>query len=265
MRPTARGAVRGALVAIHNLTTLLESPRVARATVDEVLPEALAGAHTLRTVFLDAGLTPAKRGLAEFVNAILERFEATASDFRSSSRGVKERLAFERLANVSAHELDVAGELLELSCRTADPQATHLAADDVLRDALSSAFEFVAPTNAIAYVTRTLEGCSVYADPLVLRRLFALVVAVGVDWAARDQGGVASVTLEPAYDDSHVSLLARKPVDADRAVAPIAIRTFRSVGPTLALFEEAAAASGAVVHARSSGFELRLARNVATA
>jgi len=256
--------VRGALVDIHNLTTLLESPRVARATVDEVLPEALAGVAVLRRVFRDSAVSPARIELCAFVTSLLDRFESSAEDFRGGARGVRERLRFERVANAAAHELDVAGELLELASRATEPQPTHLAAAEAFRDALTTAFEFVAPERALALVTTPAPAdTSVFAHAFVLRRMFAVLVAEGIDWNQRGAFGGPVVVLEPVYSERMLTLTSRSKRESEANVSELTVRTFRTIKPARAILHETASLISATVVVRDDGLELSLPRALA--
>jgi hypothetical protein len=221
--PSAWGAARDALAAIHNLEALLRNERVEPRTIRDLIPELRAGAGVLRDVFEKAraaGDASAAVGTygGEKVVALAKLLDGVASfsDPRDQLAG---------RARVLEEELEAAADLLAVLDRASAPASTEVSAELLVRETgrlwgsgrgreVSVRLDAPSPVDAVT------------TDPYVAGPLLALLVA----WvhAAGARVVVVRVRSTSTQATFHVG-----PGDSSDAARPaIAMRVMPCVPPT---------------------------------
>ncbi|HEY8040840.1 MAG TPA: hypothetical protein VIF15_13640 [Polyangiaceae bacterium] len=238
--PSAWGAARDALAAMHNLDALLRSASVPYRTIRDVLPELRSSARVLREVFERARL--ADETLAAVGDygggrvAELERLlDATAA-------AGEERAELAKRARSLADELESAADLLALLERAAEPVRTEVSVDVIVRETARLSGSGRGREIAVR-LDEAVPDCTVNTDPYVVGPLLALMVAwvhaAGVaDLVVRARCvlPLATFTIEPAEPgDATLPAIALRILPAVAPTEPAARRVAEQIGATLTL------------------------------
>jgi predicted nucleic acid-binding protein len=278
----AWGPIRDAITAIHNVETLLRSPRIGPRVLGEVLPELGSGVETLRAAFARsvesaralargaeggaAGahgeeMRAAREGLARFAEARLDELElAMRSAPRAPgepSRGeldARARQALEQVVGRVSGDLDAAVELLDLTERSAHGAPTELAVDELARVALRAAARGRDREVPVRLVASGSAERAVHADPYVAKRLMIFAIARAVaTFEPGEAGLVLRATCESAF--ARFDLVAARP--EDHAIPAAHVRLAPRVQPTDAVVASAARAAGFEVSMTSDAITIR--------
>jgi hypothetical protein len=131
--PSAWGAVRDALAAVHNLEALLRSASVPGRTILDLVPELRTSAGVLRMAFAPSlGVEPAATAVAVHGRGLVDGLDALLDSITS---GPDEREVLADRAGSLADELEGSADLLALLDRAAAPVATEVSLDLVAREA----------------------------------------------------------------------------------------------------------------------------------
>jgi hypothetical protein len=225
--PSAWGATRDALAAVHNLDALLRSGSVLYRTILDLLPELRAGAGVLRDAFERArageGVTgQAARDVGEYgvdrVNELVRLLDATAL-------AEEERDDLADRARTLADELEAAADLLALLERASEPAPTEVNVDRVVRETVRLSGTARGRELAVKF-DEASPDCTLHADPYVVGPLLALLIA------SVHAGGGADVVVRARCTDSHATFTI-EPVTPDDASFPtLAMRVLPAVPPT---------------------------------
>jgi hypothetical protein len=172
--PSAWGAVRDALAAVHNLEALLRSATVQSRTILDLLPELRSGAGVLRTAFdRSGGEEPATttvcddgRRMVDGLDALLDAIAAAPDD----------RTAHADRAATLADDLEASADLLALLDRAAAPASTEVSLDLVAREAGRMSGTARGREMVIQFQEASPD-CLVTTDPYVLGSILSLLVA----------------------------------------------------------------------------------------
>jgi hypothetical protein len=172
--PSAWGAVRNALAAVHNLGALLRSATVQIRTILDLLPELKVGADLLRAAFeraLAGDAATAQVGehgaqTVDGLDALLAAIEARPDDRESHADR----------AGALADELEAAADLLALLDRAAAPVATEVGLDLVAREA-GRMSGTARGREMVVQFDESSPDCVVTTDPYVLGPLVSLLIA----------------------------------------------------------------------------------------
>jgi hypothetical protein len=131
--PSAWGAVRDAIAAVHNLEALLRSASVQSKTIVDLMPELRTSAGVLRAAFErsignDAATTAVGEHGRQTVDAFDQLLDAIAA-------APQDRADQADRAGVFADELEASADLLALLDRAGAPVSTEVSLDLVAREA----------------------------------------------------------------------------------------------------------------------------------
>jgi hypothetical protein len=172
--PSAWGAVRDALAAVHNLGALLRSTSVQSRTILDLMPELRAGAELLRHAF-ERSLTGdvATAQVSEHGVTTVDGFDALLEAIAAKP---DDREVHADRAAVLADELEAAADLLALLDRAAAPVATEVGLDLVAREA-GRMSGTARGREMIVQFDESNPDCVVTTDPYVLGPVLSLLVA----------------------------------------------------------------------------------------
>lgn len=253
--PSSWGNARDALSAVHNLETLVKSPRIGRQLIAAVFPELYETCRALRRAF-EVAPSVAREALRDFANERVAELEAALEHAEGGSLDTKARLRLEHEITRLGRELDAATELLELSERAERPAPIEHSARELARVSLSLGAA-IRP-HGFAEVKLDASGADglVVSDAHVLARL--LVHAVS--WAK--SFGPKVLALRPRADEERVRFVIEPAKPTDAALPVFTMSTLMRIPPSDAVVFSAVRAIGAWVEADTStgSGELSLAR-----
>jgi hypothetical protein len=231
--------VRDAITAIHNLETLLKSPRVGAKVLSDVLPELWGGTASLRAAFANAAevaksddARAARRALADLALSRVDHLER-AMRVSTGELDTRARLTLHQVVTHVRVDLDACTELLDLAERSEHTHPTELALDQLALVALRGTPREGEPEIAV----RLADGsgdCVLRADPHVFKRL--IVFAVARVHAA----GAASVTIRVGCDAERAFITVGPTHVSEITLATTAMRLVRRVEPTDLVVDSAA-------------------------
>ncbi len=250
--PSAWGAARDALAAIHNLEALLRSERVEPRTIRDLVPELRAGAGVLRDAFEkaraagDAAASVGAYGSEKVValEQLLDR-AASLSDPRDQLAG---------RARALEEELEAAADLLAVLERASVPSPTEVSAELLVRETGRLWGSGRGREVSVRLDAPPPDG-AVTTDPYVAGPLLALLVA-------RVHAAGARVVVVRARCTSTQVTFHVGPGDSSDAVRPaIAMRVMPSIPPTAQAARRVAEQLGASLewHEASGSLALPLA------
>jgi hypothetical protein len=225
--PSAWGAARDALAAVHNLEALLRNDRVPTRTIRDLIPELRTGAGVLREAFDKARASgePAAAAVGEHGADRVVALEGLL-DASASSSEPREELAGR--ARTLAEELEASADLLAVLERAAAPSPTAVSADLLVRETGRLWGSGRGLELSVRYDAPDPDGV-LTTDPYVAGPLLALLVA----WVR--SSGAQTVALRARCTQTQATF-AVAPVDpADLASSPrptIVLRVLPCVPPT---------------------------------
>jgi hypothetical protein len=248
------------MTSIHNLETLLKSPRVAMKVLASVLPEFLASVHLLREAFgasvtLQAppasGRTPdprprtaeandARAALCTFTLGRLDELEAAMRHASTHDLDARGRLALEQVVTRVSVDLDAAAELLDLAERAENASPIELSLDGLARGSLQGLPRGEREVHVI--LVRGPGDCSMVADAHVLRRLLAFAVA------RANAFGADEITIHASCVSTHARIHVAQSDASESGIGPLPMRLVRRIEPTDAIVQAAARAAGIGIH-----------------
>jgi hypothetical protein len=172
--PSAWGAVRDALAAVHNLEALLRSASVPDRTIADLLPELRTSAGILRGAFSRAlGADEAANGVSEHGCGLVDGLDALLESIGSAPE-TRDNLADD--AGSLADNLEGSADLLALLDRAAQPVSTEVSLNLVAREA----GRMSGPARGREMVIQFEEASPdvlIHTDPYVLGPILSLMVA----------------------------------------------------------------------------------------
>jgi hypothetical protein len=235
------GKIRDALAAVHNLETLLKSPRVGAGVLAALLPEVRVSSAHLRSAFTGSAAPGARGALAAFASDLLDALERALGAAEQTEIEARARLALEQAVMRVSGELGAAVDLLDLIERAEAPAPTELSLEELAGASLGLASSF-APGEEVKVRLDTQDAqCVVVTDARVLARLVALAVA-RVRTAPEAEATVRT------HCAPHAVEITIGPSDATSTALPaVAARLPRLIPPSDAIVEAAARAIGGSV------------------
>jgi hypothetical protein len=240
--PSAWGATRDALAAVHNLDALLRSGSVPHRTILDLLPELRTGAGVLRDAFerARAGEAPAGQAARDVGTYGADRVDELGRLLDATALADEDRDDLADRARTLADELEAAADLLALLERAADPVPTDVHVDRVVRETvrlsgtgrgreLSVKFDEAAP------------DCTVHADPYVVGPLLSLLIA------SVRAGGVTEVVVRARCTDDHATFLVEAATPDDTPHPALVMRVLPAVPPTAGAARRVAEQIGATL------------------
>jgi hypothetical protein len=172
--PSAWGATRDALAAVHNLEALLRSTNVLYRTIRDLLPELSTSARVLRETF---GRGCAAAGaLGEASSYGLGRVDELDHLLEATALADEERDDLADRTRTLADELEASADLLALLDRASDPAPTEVRIELVVRGTARPSSAARGRELAVR-VDAPSSDCTVDADPYVLGSLLSLLIA----------------------------------------------------------------------------------------
>jgi hypothetical protein len=172
--PSAWGATRDALAAVHNLEALLRSSNVLYRTIRDLLPELRTGAGVLRETFGRG--CGAAGALGEASSYGLGRVEELDRLLEATAVADEERDDLADRSRTLADELEAAADLLALLDRAGDLAPTEVRVELVVRGTARPS-SGARGRELVLRVDAPSPDCTVDADPYVLGSLLSLLVA----------------------------------------------------------------------------------------
>ena len=171
--PSAWGAVRDALAAVHNLEALLRSSSVQSRTILDLLHELRTSAGVLRAAFERSLGSEAAAAVGEHGQRTVDGFDALLDAITAMP---DDRAVHADRADELADELEAAADLLALLDRAAAPVSTEVSLDLVAREAGRMSGTPRGHEMVIQFDEATPD-CLVTTDPYVLGPILSLLVA----------------------------------------------------------------------------------------
>jgi hypothetical protein len=172
--PSAWGAVRDALAAVHNLEALLRSSSVQSRTILDLLAELRTSAGVLRGAFeRAAGSDPATAAVGEYGRTTVDGFDALLDAIAAVP---DDRPLHADRAGTFADALEAAADLLALLDRASAPVATEVSLNLVAREAGRMSGTARGHEMVIQFEEADPD-CVVTTDPYVLGPILSILVA----------------------------------------------------------------------------------------
>jgi hypothetical protein len=220
--PSAWGAVRDALAAVHNLGALLRSASVQSRTILDLMPELRAGAGLLRAAFERAlGGEEATARVGDDGIRTAERLDAL---LEAIARDPTDREALAGRAVSIADELEAAADLLALLDRAVAPVATEVGLDLVAREA-GRMSGTARGREMIVQFEESGPECVVTTDPYILGPLLSLLVA------SVNAAGVHAIVVR-ARCTPRAQFIVEPALLEDAALPTLSLRVTRWVPPS---------------------------------
>jgi hypothetical protein len=252
--PSAWGATRDALSAVHNLEALLRSPNVLYRTILDLLPELRTSAGVLSSTFEgargdDAAATEVGLHGAGRTTDLVRLLDDTAL-------GNDERTDLADRACALADELEATADLLALLERAADPAPTEVDIHVVVREAARLSGSRWG-RELVVWFDDGGVPCAVYADPYVVGPLLSLMVALVVS------RGVEHVLVRSTCATDACLLTLEERTEGEALPSPLAMRVLAVVPPTAAAARRVAQQIGATLSLGDRGGSLLVPRSSA--
>lgn len=247
--PSAWGATRDALAAVHNLDALLRSTSVLYRTILDLLPELRTSSSVLLDAFERAS---GADGATKEVGAYgVDRVAELVRLLDATALADEERDDLADRARTLADELEAAADLLALVERASDPVPTDVSVDLVVRETV----RLSGSGRGRELVVRFDEAApdrTVHADPYLVGPLLGLTVAAVHAIA----GGV--VVVRARCTDGEATFAVEAATAADDAYPRLAMRILPVIPPTLVAARHVAAQIGATLEITARTASLRL-------
>jgi hypothetical protein len=241
----AWGKIRDALAAVHNLQTLLKSPRVGKGVLAALLPELHASCQVLRAAF--AAKKGPRRALGAFAGERIDALEGALEQAGQGHIEARERLALEQVTARVSGELGAAVELLDLLERAEAATPTELSLEELARASLGIVSGLAPGEDVTVRVDTEGAECTVLADAHVVSRILTHAVARVRSTLA---GGAGDVTVRARCEPKRVSITVAATTAAN--LPEVQVRMARRIGPSDAVVEAAARAIGGEIALGSS-------------
>jgi hypothetical protein len=220
--PSAWGAARDALAAVHNLEALLRSGSVAFRTILDLLPELRSGASVLGDAFGRAhGADLATASVGDHGRVLVEELQRLLD---ATAAGQEDRDALAHRARALADELEASTDLLALLERSADPLPTEVSLNHIVRET-SRMSATGRGRELIVRFEEASPDCAVTTDPYVIGPLLSL--AIGQVHGT----GIPEISIRSRCSPPHATLVVEASVPGDSALPVITTRVLPAVPP----------------------------------
>jgi hypothetical protein len=240
--PSAWGAVRDALAALHNIAALLRNSNVPHRTILELIPELRSSGVDLRAGFDRPETDPAAASVGEYGGGLVVRLDALLDALAASVDGSNDRERLASSASSLADELEACADLLTLLDRAAAPASTEVSLNLIARESgrMSGATR---GREMIVKFQDASPDCVISTDPYILGQLLSLMAAFA------DAAGIREPVLR-ARSAPEPRFVVEGAQAADGALPALALRVTPWVSPSAAAARRVAEQVGAVL-----GFE----------
>ncbi len=251
--PSAWGATRDALAAVHNLEALLRSANVLYRTIRDLLPELRTSAGALRETF-ERGCV-AGGALGEASSYGLGRVEELERLLEATALADEERDDLADRARTLADELEASADLVALLDRASDPAPTEVKVELVVRGTARPSSGARGRELSVR-VDAPSADCTVDADPYVLGSLLSLLIA------RVHATGVASVVVRAWCDAALATFEVRAEGAGDEVLPETMARVLPAIPPVDAVIRRVALDVGATLDLGERDSKLQLPRHV---
>jgi len=236
--PSAWGAVRDALAAVHNVAALLRNESVPHRTILDLLPELRSSAGELRAAFerpaTDAATTEVGEHGAGLVAQLDALLDAVAAADESTDRATQAAQA-----GGLAMDLEACADLLALLDRAAAPVATEVSLNLIAREA-GRMSGTARGREMIVQFQEASPDCVISTDPYVLAPVLSLLSA------CTHAAGVHAVVLR-AHSAPEPGFVTEAAEMVDAALPTLALRVTSWVPPSASAARSVAERIGAVI------------------
>lgn len=170
--PSAWGAARDALAAVHNLEALLRCENVPYQTILDLLPELRASAAVVREAFEGARGVPSTSAVGEYGSARVDKL-GLLLDATATAREDRGMLASR--AHVLADELESSADLLALLERASAPVPTEVSLNLIVRETARGSCTGRGREVVVRF-DEASPDCIVTTDPYAAGPLLAIAV-----------------------------------------------------------------------------------------
>jgi hypothetical protein len=226
--PSAWGAARDALAAVHNLDALLRSASVAFRTILDLLPELRSGAEVLSEAFGRARVADAAaRSVGEHGRLHVDELKRLLD---ATEAAQEDRDVLADRARALADQLEASADLLALLERSADPLPTEVSLNLIVRETGRMSATGRGRELAVRF-DEASPDCTVTTDPYVIGPLLSLAVTQVHGAELRE------VTIRARCSPPNATLVVEAATPGDAAVPTLPMRVLPAVPPA----EQAAA------------------------
>jgi hypothetical protein len=253
--PSAWGATRDALAAVHNLDALLRGASVLYRTILDLLPELRTSAGVLRDVFERARTADATAGEAVHEVGVygVDRVDGLGQLLDATATGDEERGFLADRARRLADELEASADLLALLERAAAPLPTDVNAALVVRETVRLSGSGRGRELVVRFDEASADA-TLYADPYVIGPLLAMLVA------NLDAAGAKDVVVRAQATELEVTFVLETATEVDAHLPTLAMRVPPAVPPTESAARRVAEQIGATLQVGLRNSSLRLPR-----
>ena len=220
--PSAWGAARDALAAVHNLEALLRGASVPYRTILDLLPELRASAGILREAFEAAHAGDATTAAVGAYGGL--QVDEFGHLLDATANAPEDRDALARRAHLLADELESSADLLALLERASAPVPTEVSLNLIVRETART-LSTGRGSELVVRFDEASPDCAVTTDPYAVGPLLSIAVA-------RVHGaGVAEIAVRARCSAPNATLLVEAAGPGDSALPGIAMRVLPAVPP----------------------------------
>ena len=221
--PSAWGATRDALAAVHNLDALLRSTNVLYRTIRGLLPELRTSADVLREAFEWA--RSGEGAVKEVGEYGVDRAAELVNLLEATATADEERDDLANRARALADELEATADLLALLERASEPVPTDVSVNLVVRESLRLSGSGRGREIVVRFDEASPDG-TLHADPHLVSPLLSLMVA-----SVHAAGG-QHIVVRARCTGAEAVFDIEETRSGDEAHPEVAMRVLPSVPPT---------------------------------
>jgi hypothetical protein len=237
--PSAWGAVRDAVSAVHNVAALLRNEGVPHKTILDLVPELRSSAGELRAAFARSATDAAAAEVGEYGAGLVGQLDALLDAFVAAGEASTDRASQAATASTLAMDIEACADLLALLDRAAAPVATEVSLNLIAREAgrMSGTGR---GRETIVQFKEASPDCVISTDPYVLAPLLSLLTACTHASGVHALVLRAESTPEPAYVTEAAEMI-------HASLPTLALRLTSWVPPSAAAARRVAERIGATV------------------
>jgi|GEM_PF-3459742 len=249
--PSAWGAARDALAAVHNLDALLRSA-VPYRTILDLLAELRQSAGVLRVAFETACATEdaATAAVGEYGTARVDELQRLLDE---TEQRPEDRDDLAGRVRALADELEASADLLALLERAASPVRTEVSVGLIVRET-GRMFSSGRGREIVVRFEEASPDILVATDPYVVGPLLTLVVA------SVSAAGVESIAVRTRCEPPLATFVVEPQREGDEALPSLSMRVMPAVAPTEAAARRVADQLGASLELERSRGSIALVR-----
>jgi hypothetical protein len=237
--PSAWGAVRDALAAVHNVAALLRNEGVSHRTILDLVPELRSSAGELRAAFERPATDAATTEVGEYGAGLVTQLDGLLDAVAAAGDESTERSTQAGQAGALATDLEACADLLALLDRAAAPVPTEVSLNLIAREA-GRMSGTARGREMIVQFQEASPDCAISTDPYVLAPVLSLLSA------CTHAAGVNAVVLR-AQSTPEPGFVTEAAEMADAALPTLALRVTSWVPPSASAARRVAERIGAVI------------------